>query len=244
MSTVKEMHGDKVAKEEVFILELAHPSQKSKALSLRLASELEHGSVVINKISWGASLLPLKGKRCISLLEVEESVLKSIDGSDFAALKFLVLQTSSLLWISCAGDPTASLAVGMARSIRNEIPNMRLRTLQIQSTSLDTPEMLAPIIARLARTVTEDHEFVEENRILKVPRVVEDSRMNKQMLAHSSASKDYVQTVLLKHMNAPQKLAIQNQGMLDTLCYEADDIPVHELPDDEVEIQVKSSGLK
>ena len=244
VSTVKESQKQKSQNNEVVILEAPDTSRESKAFSSQLVFELEHRSVTINKVEWGSDLSSLKGKRCISLLELENPVLASLSATDFAAIKSLILETSSLLWISSSTDPAGSLAPGMARSIRNEVPDMQFRTLQVQSSSLDSPELLAPAIARLATISVEDDEFVEEDGILKVSRVVEDTQMNKQMSSSLSKGKDHVESMSLKQANGPQKLAIQNQGMLDTLCYEADDVPTDQLAEDEVEIQVKATGLK
>ncbi|KAI9728591.1 MAG: Type I Iterative PKS [Cirrosporium novae-zelandiae] len=243
ISTVEESQKPTPHSDEVVILEAPGMSPNVKALSSQLVSELKHRSVTINKVAWGNDLSLLKDKRCISLLELEKPVLSSLSATDFATIQSLILECSSLLWISSSGDPSGSLASGMARSIRNEIPDMQFRTLQIQPKSLDSPNLLAPAIARLATISTADDEFIEEDGILKVSRVIEDTPMNKHMSSSLSEGTEIIESMSLKQSNSPQKLAIQNQGMLDTLCYEADEVPSQPLGDDDVEIKVKATGL-
>ena len=244
ISTPIENQKRKVDNDEVVILEAPVTSPKSQAFSSQLGSELERHSIIANRVKWNRNLYSLKGKRCISLLELETPILPSLSAKDFTAMKTLVLQSSSLLWVSSATDPAGNLAPGMARSIRNEMPDMELCTLQVQSESLDSPESLISAITRLATVFVEDDEFLEEDGILKVSRVVEDTMMNQLISASKPTDKGGVETMSLKQANGPRKLAIQNQGMLDTLCYELDDVASCHLADDEVEIKVKATGLK
>ena len=243
VSTVKSPQQYTADDSEVVIIEHPRTSARSKALCVKLVSELEQRSVTVRKVLWGVDSFVFEGKKYLSLLELENPVLARPNASDFAAIKRLVLQSSSLLAVS-SDDPAGNLFVGMARSIRNEIPDKHLRTLTVQSKSLDSPEILASAIARLATTLVEDNEFKEEDGLLKVPRVIEDTSMNKQIESSLLKDMDFIEMISLNQADGPQKLTIRNQGILDTLCYEKDDSIVPKIADDEVEIQVKASGLK
>ena len=56
--------------------------------------------------------------------------------------------------------------------------------------------------------------------------------------------KDKVDLMPLQQVVCPSKLSIRAQGMLDTLCVEMDDTSASDLGDDELEIEVKATGLE
>ncbi|MCJ1395325.1 hypothetical protein MMC18_008209 [Xylographa bjoerkii] len=242
VSTVKESPRITADDNEVVIVEPPKMSAQAKALCVKLVSELERRSVTVKKVLCDVGSFSFEGMKCISLLELENPALARLSASEFGAIKRLILQSSSLLAV-CSSDPKGSLAIGMARSIRNEMPDKQFRTLTVQSTSIDSPEFLASAIARLATISVEDNEFVEEDGVLKVARVVEDESMNKQISFSLSNDRDFVEVIPLKQANGPQELAIQSQGMLDTLCYAKDTSISSNIAEDEVEIRVKATGL-
>lgn len=229
---------------EITILEASNPSHPSQRLAARLAFELGTNSIKTTRIRWNTNSFTMEGKVCISLIELETSILEHLGEGDFTAIKQLILHSSSLLWITALNNPAGGLVSGMARSIRNEIPGIQFRTLTVPAKSLDSPDQLAPLIGKLATTLTSDDEFLEKNGIIEVSRVVEDSRMNEEWSRQLMEGKDRIDFVPLEQVGSPQKLAIRAQGMLDTLCLETDEGTESELGNDEVEIEVKATGLK
>ncbi|KAL9100557.1 MAG: hypothetical protein Q9163_004079 [Psora crenata] len=243
VATAKTAPETELQGQEIIVLEAPNPSQKSCALAAKVVYELNSRAIRTSRITWSKNISNLQGKICVSLMELEESFLKELGEPDFAATKQLILQASSLLWITALDDPEGSLASGMARSIRNEIPGKVFRTLQVGARSLDMPDRLAPLLGTLAVTSTADDEFLEEDGILKVPRVVEDEAMNQEMAHLLAEGKENIELIPLDQVPYPQKLGIRAQGMLDTLCLEADDTAGEELANDEVEIKVRATGL-
>ena len=234
----------KVQGREITILEASSPSHTSQALATQLAFELENHSFRIKRLRWNATVSELREKTCVSLMELDKPFLEDLNNEDFAVIKQLILHTSSLLWITALDDPTGGLASGMARSIRNEIPGIQFRTLSVQTSSLDSPDRLAPLIGKLAMTSTSDDEFLEKDGVLQICRVVEDAPMNKELSRWLAEGKDKIDFVPLGQVNCAQKLAIKAQGMLDTLCLESDEDATGDIGNDEVEIKVKATGLK
>ena len=248
---LRQQHGNKIsmktsshaAYDETFILEPSNPSLKTKTLSSLLASELRALGTIPKSMQWRGDTGRLKPKSVISLVEVDDPLLMNMDAEQFGMLQKLVLNTANLLWVS-TDNPAGSLAPGMARSVRNENPATQLRTLMLSCKSLECPESLAPPIASLATTDTADHEFCEENFVLSVPRVVQDEVMNNRISDLLYDCRETIEYKTLEQVKDVCKLAIQNQGMLDSLCFKVDEHRETPLAEDEVEIAVKASGLK
>ena len=93
-------------------------------------------------------------------------------------------------------------------------------------------------------TSTTDSEFIEEDRILKVCRIVENTSMNKDMSKWMTQREESIEESPLKEAQGPQKLAIRTQGMLDTLYLEPDEEFNRPIQGDEVEIRVQVTAMK
>jgi hypothetical protein len=225
---------------EITILESATPSPASQALATQIAFELEASSTTVTKTIWTGDISNLKGKRVIALLEIETSFLEDLSEHDFTSMQQLILQTSSLLWLTAQSTPANALVVGLARVVQNETASLELRTLQVSLASLKSPAKLAPLVAKLSTSSVEDSEFIEEDGVIKVSRVVEDVPLNEKVTVDAGK----IDHIPLSQASGPQKLSIQSPGMLDSLCFESDEGALAELADDEVEIKVKATGLK
>lgn len=200
--------------------------------------------IIPKRVRWRTDLEDLNDKECICLMELEKPLLEDIGDEDFAKIQKLVSSPLRLLWVTSLDTPAGALAVGMARSIRNEIAGKQFRTVSIQDKSTGTLENLTQLLVQLAITPTIDSEFLEEDGVLKTCRLIEDASLDEIVSQTRAEGKDRIESVPLEKAIGPQKLAIQNQGMLDSICLEADDLAAMALGDDEVEIEVKATGLK
>ena len=229
---------------EIILLESAKPSARSSALATQLVHELGSRNIKTTRMAWNQTIYDVSQKECISLLELEASFLEDLNEADFSAVKSIILDSSNLTWVTALDGPAGAVASGMARSIRNEIPGKSFRSLQVQDRSLGTPDKLAFLVGQVATTAIPDEEFREDAGVLQVCRVVEDAPMNEDITQLLVEGKENVESMALEQVNGPQMLAIRAQGMLDTLCVEEDDVAGEELGSDEVEIDVKATGLK
>ncbi len=238
--TTEQAHRDR----EIIILEAAKPSDRSSALATQLVQELESRAIKTSRVAWDRTAYDFKEKECISLMELEAAFLEDLSEADFNAVKRIVLDSANLTWVTALDGPAGALASGMARSIRNEIPGKVFRSLQVQDKSLNNPDKLAFIVGQAATIATPDDEFREDDGVLQVCRVVEDAPMNEDITQLLVEGKENVENMALEQVDGPQMLAIRAQGMLDTLCVEDDDVAGTPLGKDEVEIEVKATGLK
>lgn len=230
-------------KHPVTVLEPLNPSENVLALVSQLEAELASQDVVTRRLTWSPDVATQNVSHCISLLELDTAFIITLTKSEFAALQKLILRFENMLWVTGIDDPAASLANGMFRSIRNEVVGKQLRTLNLRS-SLRTRAQLGTLIAKLATSSTMDEEFMEERGLLNICRYVKDIPMNEEISSLLEGEKETVDIIPLKEASGPQKLAIRTQGMLDTLCFESDDLTTNTIGDDELDIEVKATGLK
>ncbi|KIA76017.1 polyketide synthase [Aspergillus ustus] len=229
-----------VGVDEVVILEAANPSAVSQAIAAEIIEQFQAASISTSRTTLADSLATLKGKRCISLLEVESSILEDLSQANFDALKEILLSTANLLWFVGFEGPAATLITGLARSIRNEIAGLEVCTLLAAVSSFQSQGALASTIVKVATSRTRDNEIQAENGILQVSRLVEDEPLSSAIAGLQRGEK--VLTPLSQTVR-PQKLVIQNPGLLDSLCFELDESLEKDLGEDEVEIEVRASGV-
>ncbi|KAL2831410.1 hypothetical protein BDW59DRAFT_182083 [Aspergillus cavernicola] len=226
--------------DEIVILEAANPSAISESVATEIADKLQAASIASKRMTLDGPLSDLKGKRCISLLEMESSLLEDISQESFDALKQILLETSSLLWFVGFDGPAASLITGLARSIRNEIAGLQLCTLLAPSRSFESSGALASTIVKVATSPVRDNELRTEKGVLQVSRLLEDDGLSDAIAGLQRGEK--VLTPISQALR-PQKLVIQNPGLLDSLCFELDESLEEDLGDEEIEIDVRASGV-
>lgn len=230
---------------EIVILEAPEPSEGACILASQLASMLESISFTSLRLKWGDDDQLLKGRQCICLAELDKALLEEIGKDDFQRAKEVVTSSTKLLWVALQRDPANHLVVGMARSIRNEMPGKSFVTACVQNDSLKAPEKLAERLVQLVvDTSNADSEFLEEDGLWKICRVIEDEYLDQEVSRLLAEEKDRIECIPFEQAVGPQKLAVQSQGMLDSICLETDDAPSNDLGEEEVEIEVKASGLK
>ena len=229
---------------EITILEASYPSESCESLCRKLTYELESNQVSVKRRAWGPDIMDLGGAHCVSVVDLDECLLFDTVEETFDVLKHLILQSSSLMWISKESDPAGHLLPGLMRSVRNEVPGKSLRALKISVDALDNPDRVAMLIGKLLTTSTVDAEFVEEDGALKVCRIVEDAVMNEDMSPWMVQREKSIEELPLKEAQGPQKMAIRSQGMLDTLHLEFDEEAERPIEDDEAETQVQATAMK
>ncbi|KAJ0418705.1 hypothetical protein BJY00DRAFT_314616 [Aspergillus carlsbadensis] len=240
VANVPNPQDEAAAGDEIIILEAANPTPTSHALAAEISERLQAVSIASSRTTLADPLANLKGKRCISLLELESSILEDLSQGDFESIKEIILSTSSLLWFVGFKGPAASLITGLARSIRNEIAGLELCTLLAPVSSFDSQSGLVSAVVKAATSSVRDKELRVENGILQVSRLLEEEALSNAIAGLQRGEK--VLTPLSQTVR-PQKLVIQNPGLLDSLCFELDESLEMEIADNEVEIEVRASGV-
>ena len=230
--------------EEIVIIHPAHLSAKAYTASQQLSEAFTKDSCRTSFFSWGSDPSALKGKPCVSLLELERPMLSDMNERDFEFLKIFITEAKRIFWIVGFDGPSSEMVNGLARVVRNEMPGVSFQTAHMNIVKSSDFERLSSAIARVFRSKTADDEFRIQEDIVSVSRVEEDVVANKQVQALMPNAPDIIDMVPLGQAGGPLKLRIQTPGMLDSLCFEGDDLPLTELEADQIEIDVKATALK
>ena len=230
---------------DICLLEPSNPSEKARRFAGYLRDVLEGKGFDVRKITLGQGPHKTDQSICISLLELEKPFWSELDHREFLSIRRLILECPNLLWVTAFDNPTASMAFGALRTVRNEVPGNQYRAIRLDSKAIEWPEKYAALLSRLANTPTKDHEFVEEAGFIKTCRYSPDVPFVNKMCNLLHERPEELESIPLREAQGPQRLAIKQPAMLDTLCLEtAEDQLQVSLADDEIEMEVKATGLK
>lgn len=229
---------------EVTLIEAAKPSDTARAISTQLARALDKLGYKTRSFVWGSDVAKLKKKSCIALMELETPLLSAMSEQDFNSLQQLIRDSASLLWVVGLDGPSGGMIAGLARVVRNETPGISFRTLNIEPTALASPDRLGALISRTFGSRIPDAEFMIKDGVICVSRIEEDLPLSDELQSLLPDAGKKISKLRLSQAPGPLKLSVQSPGMLDTLCFEPDDLPNAELEGDQIEIQVKATALK
>ena len=195
--------------------------------------------------------IDLRKKSCVFLPELESSFLYGIHDDMFGILRNLVGSAALLVWVTHGGDeaskkPEASLVTGLARSICSEEDDSSFVTLALSQASSTTKiaSQIIKILQRPPRTLrgNNDSEYMEKNGMLYIGRVLEAQHLNDGIFT-KMVGRNVERRALEKEAGRPLRLTIASPGLLDTFYFVDDEVYEKPLAADEVEIEVKVTGL-
>ncbi|KAJ9248853.1 hypothetical protein DTO195F2_8710 [Paecilomyces variotii] len=182
------------------------------------------------------------GKNII-IVQTRDSSLRHLTGYLFDAIKNILLSGANILWVYRSDKPDAQMTVGLTRSVPSETL-AKIATLGLSPQDVD--QAYVPIIAAMdalwpidGSEPTKDLEFKTENSQLFVLRAVPDDNTN--AFVHNETNGQTLTLQPFTQHGRRFKVQVQNPGSLDSLYFE-DDI-VTPLGDDQVEIEVKATGV-
>ncbi|RYP44081.1 hypothetical protein DL768_009426 [Monosporascus sp. mg162] len=224
----------------VGILQSAAPSAQAQKLASKLGVVLEDLSIAVQVNTWSADYAPETGAHLVSLVELSDDLLANLSPSDFSKLQSLIGRVSSILWVTGSDRPEHELVTGLARTVKNEVGTVSFRVLHMGSDESDN-QVACSVMAKLIMAGVVQDEFLLRSGVLYTNQVVQDHTLNQrveEMLNHKASV-----TVPLEKVRRPLKLAVGTPGLLDTLHFQVDESVVTPLEDDEVEIDVRATGL-
>jgi NADPH:quinone reductase-like Zn-dependent oxidoreductase len=182
------------------------------------------------------------GKHVI-ILQTGTRSLRNLTADTFEDIKKTLLNASNVLWVYRLDNPDAQMIVGLTRSLRSETL-AKVATLGLETGDLDKPA--TPIMAAVNALWStdnskpcEDFEFRAKGAELFVPRAL--TNQDADAFVHNETHEMTISSQPFQQPGRRFKLQIGNLGALDTL-YFADDV-VERLADDDIEIEVKATGL-
>ncbi|KZF20978.1 hypothetical protein L228DRAFT_284065 [Xylona heveae TC161] len=232
-------------------------SSTSSGLEKAIEQRLGHLGIPVRKMSLSSiSQTSLENAFCVSLAELDRSVIQDMKPSEFDAIKTIIKSSEGLLWVTegAANNPSrpeSALFHGLARSLRAEHESFPLITADLATFDRQAPgdaaENLVSLLQHILKNPREQEpEYLNENGYWWVNRCLESAETNGQIhgrINHQASGSDKTEPQPFYQQGRPLKLNIKTPGLLDTLRFEDDARAADPLGPDEVEIEVKASGV-
>jgi NADPH:quinone reductase-like Zn-dependent oxidoreductase len=239
---------------KVVIVEPKEASSDIRQLSATLVKSLKSSGVEVKTTDLKNLVsLNIADQTCLSLLESESPVFPDISSEDFEAVKHLILNFDSTLWVTRGAKmettcPEANMIAGLGRTIRGERPTTQLFTLDLDPAQAINSKSSETAIFKILRTSTEgktadipDWEYSVRDDKICIQRLDPDVVLDDILAASTS---DPLPIMLpFKQPGRALALSIRSPGMLDTFEFIDDEKYAEALADDEVEIEVKATGM-
>ncbi|KAK8117444.1 polyketide synthase [Apiospora kogelbergensis] len=163
---------------DVTLLLPLRPTQSLRALSGLVTQRLRSLGFHVESATWPSiSQAATQGRKCISMVELDAPIFDNASAGDVSALQRVVLDSSSMLWLSLS-TPAGAVVPALAQTLRSETPGLYFRSLQVAPPYTSRIADLGSIITRLAASNPADMEFRESCGRLCVPRVNEDAALD------------------------------------------------------------------
>ena len=226
-------NGETVSKRPVVTLILAtNHGPFSDSVVRELKTHLNASGVETSFAVEDVATAGLDGKVCIFLAEIETPILDACTESQWHSIRAMLSSSSQILWITCGGtmdtsSPEAGLITGLARSSRSDNGSLRLVTLDIDRNqpSLErTGKVIIDVldksfVAAAGETLTSDVELVERDGRLLVPRLVENSALQKCLTASTMVSEPEPELQPFFQADRAFRLEVSIPGLLDSLRF-------------------------
>jgi NADPH:quinone reductase-like Zn-dependent oxidoreductase len=185
----------------------------------------------------------------VFILELQRPVLTSVQQESFEQMQTLLSSTLHGLWITQGGGvlpnkPHFRLAEGLLRVLMEENSRRKLHLLSIEDNegALGASQQISKLVRFLSSGAAKeaDTEYLEQDGILHIPRVVTPSQLNEIMSQKSSKQQQTVQSF---DCQIPLQLDATSPGLITGFKF-IEDTPAHDpLKANEIEITVKCAGV-
>lgn len=223
---------------DLLIMQYGTPDGSAKWLSEAISTETTN---------WKPSIYPLgeiySCSKHVVVLQTGITSLRDLTVDVFDKAKRTLLNASHLLWVYHLDSPDAQMIVGLTRSLRSEGFG-RIATLGLEAKDIEkpTPAILAAMDALWpvdGERSCKELDFRACGSDLVVPRVTNDTVAN--AFVHKETHEKTISVQPFYQSGRRFKLEIASPGSLDTLYFADDNVGM--LGDDEIEIEVKATGL-
>lgn len=234
------------AEETLMVLLSKSPSALARSVA-QIISERYHGKV--ETVTFAAAPVP-PTTHVLSLVALDEDVLYSQPQEDEAAYLPALQQlfgcgSKCIVWLLRgatleAAQPSQSLMAGLLRTLRSEVADTRIVTLDFAAATGDAAYMASRAVEVLTGCLGED-EFADRAGRLLIPRVETDDARNERLPVPGNRQPS-LQPLRIGGRNLALKIG--KTGLLDSLVYEDDEeTATPDMAPDHVEIGVRASAL-
>ncbi|KPM43172.1 Lovastatin diketide synthase LovF [Neonectria ditissima] len=231
------------ASRRVFVVDTRQTTQKE------LADALSSGRDVTLSLDDISSALIGSDDIVVSLAEVDQPLLADIPETHFVQLQALFSQAANLIWVTAPSNgteqaqlPHYSIAQGLLRTLRAEMPNSRIVSLAFEDfSSIETRVgfVTSTINIAFGSSPSPELEYSIRSGQIHTARAVEDVSANAEI--HSLLTPSLQQ---MAWKDGPAlKLGVGEDGNLDSLRFELDEAHATNLGPRDVEIEAKAWGV-
>ena len=195
------------------------------------------------------------GKLCIVLVEASKPFLSDPSPEEFEATKRIFTSAAGVMWVTrgaklSSRSPASSLITGFTRTVRSEYGSIRIVVFDLdldqQFPSVASVDAVVDLFesnfgANSQHLDNSDLEYVQRSGSTMIPRIVSHTTVNRKILSTNSQPMPEPQS--FRQFARPLVMEIGTPGLLDTIHFVDDDRMTSALPDDQVEIEVKATGL-
>lgn len=224
----------------ITVLVPSSPSSSITEFSRTLSSQLESQSYFVKVRTWNdGESTKFHNTTYISLLELEKPFLDDLSEPDFQGMRNLVLDSNRLIWLTLGKNPSFGAIDGFSRVMRSElgVPKIQVLHLSDEADSHTGVELTE----RILKSSTEDTEFREREGLLQVIRIFNSPDVNQTLRGHLENT---TRVLPIKQLDYPVRLTVGKPGFLDSLQFFKDRLSEAPLPQNQIEIDVRASGVK
>ncbi|TVY75995.1 Highly reducing polyketide synthase azaB [Lachnellula suecica] len=187
----------------------------------------------------------------ILLYDLEEPLLPTLQPSQLVALRNILTSAASLLWVTKGGGqfvetPAFGSVQGLCRVSRQENPNVKLVTLALEDTDKANFTQRGENIVKAfslmfskTESVDLEPEYTEVEGMLYINRLSTNNSLKDHIFSRTNSP------LRMREFGAgpPLKLNVKTPGLIDSLEFVFDHIPMSPLEHGEIEVDVCAVGL-
>jgi NADPH:quinone reductase-like Zn-dependent oxidoreductase/acyl transferase domain-containing protein len=238
-----------------FVLAASPASRFQEEIATKLKEKLEalgtKSCDIINLQEVPA--IDLKKKCTVFLPEVEKAFLSDIDADNYAIIHKIVNTSFGVVWLThgatlSVSHPELGMVAGLARSVRTE--NTPLSFLTVDFDKADDPTAVANIVLTVVKQAIHspcksELEYALRNGILYIHRIVEAVPVDDVIATTTGTMPPTLQKLgsFSQKPVRPMVLSTRTPGLIDTLHFMDNPFANTPLKDDEVEIEVRATGM-
>lgn len=196
-----------------------------------------------------AAVHDISERFCISLLELDEPIMDCLAQTAYGQLQSVLNSVKGVVWVSNGGGnspikPEYHVIDGLLRTIRTENSMLKAVTLALDGCSGSLIETIMKVFEHTVSKDVNDFEieYTEKAGILTTNRVVEANHIN-QFIQKVTRPQEFSRQSFGAAGLPSLALNFETPGLLDSLRFIEDKDVTRPLLEDQVEIEVKATGV-
>lgn len=226
-------------------------SKTQNQIATRLASSLySRGTVQMCSVSDYAVILPKISKLgdtiCILLSELTRPILSNLDTEELVSLQAM-MDSHRLIWMHKDGEADFDLVTGFAACVRLEHPDLELIVASFESGC--STEIIVSKVLEIDSLVTdrmtkgETSYKISKNGIIAIPRLVKAVALTQHIQSQTSSRTEICSGSFGDDPRRSLKLICRDIGLLDSICFDEDDLFEKPMSANEVEFRTMATGV-